>query len=132
MWKILLVGLGGGLGAMSRYLVGEFVTRKWSQVGFPIATMSVNIVGCLLIGVLATCADLRGPGLRDGMSPELRVFLIVGILGGFTTFSAFGSETLRLFHAGHSGLALLNVGVQVVVGLAAVWLGALVARAVAV
>jgi CrcB protein len=123
MLKILLVGLGGSLGAISRYLVSELVARRWSGLAFPVATMSVNILGCLLIGFLAVLAQGS-----ERISDETRVFLIVGLLGGFTTFSSFGHETFSLLEDGHAALAAINVVVQVVVGLLAVWLGVVLAR----
>ena len=124
MVRILLVGLGGGLGAIIRYLVGEFVARRWSGLSFPVATMSVNILGCLLLGILVGVVEAS-----DRISAETRVFLFIGLLGGFTTFSSFGAETFSLLTDGRTALAVLNVIVQVVVGVLAVWAGVVLARA---
>lgn len=110
--NILLVGLGGGLGAVLRYLLGLLLY----PVGlvFPVATLVVNVLGCFLIGFLNS-----GP-----LSDSQRVFAMTGVLGGFTTFSAFGLETRLLVAAGRPGLAFLNVGLQLSLGLLACFIGA--------
>jgi CrcB protein len=93
---------------------------------FPLGTFAVNLLGCAIFGLIAGIAIAR-PG---AVSVEARVFLLTGILGGFTTFSSFGYETVELLRAGQVAFALVNVGIQVVFGLAAVWSGIAVARAV--
>ena len=115
---ILSVGLGGFAGAVLRFgLVSA--TAKWTQTtGFPIGTLAVNLLGCLAIGVFAAYADHR-----DLWESPLRPLLVIGVLGGFTTFSAFGFESFTLMRTGQAGLALLNMGAQPVLGLLAVWLG---------
>jgi len=116
--KIFLVGLGGFVGASLRYVSGLLVGRFTSETPFPYETFVVNMVGCLLIGLLAGLADTR-----DLFSETSRVFVFTGLLGAFTTFSTFSHDTVGLFQDGHSSEALLNLGVQIFLGLIAVWGG---------
>jgi len=118
-----LVFVGGGLGALLRYELGGLVQAR-AGAAFPWGTFAVNALGCLAIGVLATWIDERG-----GASAAARAFLIAGLLGGFTTFSAFGLETWRLVEAGRALAAAGNAGASVVVCVAAVALGAALVRA---
>jgi len=104
-----------GAGVMTNRIIGS---------PMPFATAFVNVLGCLVIGLLA--GGVAGGHLR--MSPEARVFVFVGILGGFTTFSSFGLDTLTLFLEGRVSHALLNVAVQVVLGLGAVFVGYTLAK----
>ncbi|HEX6995438.1 MAG TPA: fluoride efflux transporter CrcB [Gammaproteobacteria bacterium] len=100
----LWVALGGALGSMSRYAVGRVVAR-FAEGAFPWSTLIVNVSGSLLIGVLAAlAADGRAP-----LSSEARAFLLVGVLGGFTTFSSFSLETLSLVRDGQWVGAAVNV-----------------------
>ena len=116
MTKILLIGAGGALGSVLRYLLGGWV--QGNSVRFPWGTLAVNVSGCLAIGWLATL--LYGPVLiRD----EYRGAILIGILGGYTTFSSFGWETLALVNAGQFGAAAAYVLLTNGLGLAAVWLG---------
>lgn len=127
-WRVLLlVALGGALGSVGRYVTGIAVQRIWPATGpltaLPVGTVTVNILGSLLIGLLAGTAELRhGPGAAA------RLFLVVGVLGGFTTFSAFSLENLLLMRAGQVGLAAANVVLQVGLGFAAVAAGFYLAR----
>lgn len=121
--RLLLVLAGGGLGSGARYLLGMWAAQRWG-VAFPWGTLGVNLAGCFLIGALATLADEQG---RIG--PDLRVFLIVGVLGGFTTFSSFSLETLRLAGRNEPVRAVAYALVSVGVGLAAALLGIAAARA---
>ncbi|MBI3271572.1 MAG: fluoride efflux transporter CrcB [Planctomycetes bacterium] len=124
MLKALLVGLGGFLGAIARYELSGLVHRYLSA-SFPYGTLVVNVLGCLAIGgVLHLVED------RSLLGPNTRLFLTIGILGGFTTFSSFGYETMELLRDGESALALANVAGNVVLGLGAVWLGRTVPRLV--
>jgi len=116
--NLVLVGAGGALGAMARYGVGGLVHRNAALASFPFGTLAVNLLGCLLIGLGAGLADAR-----QAFSPEARLFLFVGVLGGFTTFSSFGYETMALLRDHEILRAGLNVGVNVFAGLALVWLG---------
>ena len=123
MKDFLAVGMGGFLGAIARYSTGILVDRFFPSAVFPYATLMVNVVGCLLIGLLG--------GLMSNAqltSPTLQLFLIVGLLGGFTTYSAFGYQTLALAHEGRIVLSLLNVGAHLVLGLGAVLVGELIGR----
>jgi CrcB protein len=116
----LFVLVGGGLGAAARYWVSDAVYR-WLPVDFPYGNLVVNISACFLIGVLMT-------GMQDRflVHPSLRVFLAIGILGGYSTFSSFSYETLMLIKDGEPYRALLNVGVSVVIGLLATAAGMVV------
>jgi fluoride exporter len=120
--KALLVGLGGFLGSVSRYLLGGFVQQLSQSVDFPYGTLTVNLLGCFVIGFLSQLAEARGV-----FTPETRLLVFIGILGGFTTFSSFGNETLNLFRDGQTWLALGNIGANVILGLILVWLGRTVA-----
>jgi CrcB protein len=116
--QILLVGLGGCIGSVARYLVATCVQSRSGSL-FPFGTLAVNVLGCLVIGALMALAVER-----ESLSPNLRLLLVTGVLGGFTTFSAFGYETLALVEIERRPLlALANVAVEVVLGLAAAWAG---------
>jgi CrcB protein len=117
MSAFVWVGLGGFLGSMARYAVALALAAP-EPGRFPFATFSVNLAGCLLIGLLAGIF-----GRTQDVPEAVRLFLVTGILGGFTTFSAFGLESLQLLRRGDHGLVLLYVAGSVVGGLAAVWLG---------
>ncbi len=111
------------LGTMARYGAGRLAEQLAPRAPLPLGTLAVNVVGCLLIGLLA------GVGATREAAQGLRLFLLVGVLGGFTTFSALGLETTRLLHEGALGRALLNVGLHLALGLAAADLGLRLARA---
>ena len=114
MKTLIMVALGGALGASLRFLVGV-------AVGFPLGTLAVNVTGSLAIGVVWVLAD---------KTSLLLPFLMTGLLGGFTTFSAFSLDTLRLLEAGRAGVAFSYVGASVILSLAACLLGLWVAREV--
>nr|WP_309611273.1 fluoride efflux transporter CrcB [Sphingomonas sp.] len=117
----LLVFVGGGMGAVLRYGVGRIaVVGGW---GAPAATLAVNVVGCLAMGLLAGWFVRGGGG-----SEPWRLFLLTGVLGGFTTFSAFGLDALTLWQRGAVGLAAAYVAASVLLSLGAVALGFVVAR----
>ncbi len=118
MLLLLFVGAGGFLGAVMRYLVEGCVHDLLRNPWLPYGTITVNLVGCLLIGLLAGLAENR-----QVLGPEARAFLLIGLLGGFTTFSAFGYETMALTRDGEIFSAMTNVALQVGLGLAAVWGG---------
>lgn len=118
MTQVLLVGLGGFVGAIARFLFGSYVQSLTRTLGFPYGTLVVNLLGCLLIGFL-----FHLPALHRTLDSEARLLLITGFLGAFTTFSTFGNETLRLFQQEHTLSGLLYIGLSVGVGLGAVWLG---------
>lgn len=118
MGKILWVGFGGFFGSIGRYLLSGYIQHLMKGSGFPYGTLVVNLIGCLLIGFLS-----QWVGARGFLSPETRLFVFMGLLGGFTTFSTFSNETMNLWQAGASAAALANVAVHVVLGLGAAWLG---------
>jgi len=115
----LAVALGGALGSMARYGVGQFVQARLMPARFPVATAVVNLSGCFVIGLIA------GLIVSDRLTLRVpaREFVLVGLLGGFTTFSAFGLETLTLLRGNAPGVAAANIALQVVGGLAAAWVG---------
>lgn len=118
MTNILLVGIGGFIGSVMRYLLSGWVQQTTKSVGFPFGTLAVNIIGCFVIGFIAQLAESRG-----AFAGETRTFIFFGILGGFTTFSTFGNETLNLARDSQVLNAFANVGANVILGLFAVWLG---------
>lgn len=118
MNRLLLVGVGGFIGSVLRYLVSGWVQQASRSIDFPYGTLVVNVAGCFAIGLLAHLADTRGI-----FSAELRTLVFVGVLGGFTTFSTFGNESLNLARDGSPSLAAINVGAHVALGLGAAWLG---------
>lgn len=123
MTKSLLVGCGGFLGSIARYLAGGAVQRLAEGSVIPYGTLFVNATGCLAIGFLSALSEARGV-----LSPEARVFLLIGILGGYTTFSSFGHETFQLLRGGEMLAAVANVLLQVVIGLGSVWAGSAAVR----
>ena len=116
--NIVLVGLGGCFGSISRYLLGSYAQQLSKSIDFPYGTLTVNLLGCFIIGFLAQLAEARGV-----FTPQARLLVFVGLLGGFTTFSSFGNETLNLARDGQMWSALGNVGANVLLGLLLVWLG---------
>ena len=118
MTQIVLVGLGGMIGSISRFLLSGFVQRFSPIVGFPFGTLVVNVVGCFLIGLLNGLADTR-----QLFGSEFRLFLFIGVLGGFTTYSTFGYETFSLLRDAEFPRAILSVGFHLLIGLGAVWAG---------
>lgn len=114
----LAVGVGGALGSLLRHGVNLLVSHRFERP-VPYATLIVNVIGCLVIGVLAG----RVASERLVLTPTMRTFVFVGIMGGFTTFSSFGLDTFTLAHGGHHAAAFWNVAGQVGLGLGAVWLG---------
>jgi len=127
MFKLVLIAVGGALGSVLRYLIQgwtQALTGKGAVGTFPLGTLLVNVTGCLAIGFLFTL--FTGPYV---VREEYRVGILVGILGGYTTFSSFALETLNLTGAGQPLWAILNITASVIVGLLACWLGMIVARA---
>ena len=127
MSDLLLVGAGGFVGSAARYALSLWITGRFAgDSAFPWGTLSVNVLGSFVIGTIVGAAAEAG-GLREGA----RLLLLTGVLGGFTTFSAFSNETLTLLRGGHAGLAAAYVAASVAAGLAAVCVGYFGARAVA-
>lgn len=119
---IWLVALGGALGSVSRFLLGPAIHRAFGFT-FPYGTLVINILGSLMLGVVAGLAIDGGT-----VSPQARAFLAIGFCGGFTTFSAFSFETISLLEGGHLGRAGAYVIASVALSLTAGWLGLLAAR----
>jgi CrcB protein len=124
MRALLLVAIGGALGSMARYKLSGWVLHHATNWRFPISTFLVNVSGCLIAGVLAGMS-----AKHNVFSPDARLLLFTGLLGGFTTFSAFGLEAVLLMKRGEWTVALGNVGLSVAVGLLALWAGFAVAEA---
>lgn len=116
--NMAVVGSGGFLGALARYGLSGLVHRKLPLTTFPWGTLVVNMLGCLAIGVIAGLVESR-----QLFGPELRTFALIGILGAFTTFSTFGYETFAMLRDDEYLRAVGNVAIQIVLGLALVWLG---------
>ncbi|GHV15513.1 putative fluoride ion transporter CrcB [Fibrobacterales bacterium] len=119
--SFLFVFLGGGLGSLGRYGTG-LLAKHFFGAGFPLGTLAVNLLGCFAIGFLTAKFGKIAP------SEELRNFLIAGMMGGFTTFSAFGLDSLLLFREGSLHFAILNVVLNVCLGLLLVWTGFAIAK----
>ena len=115
----LAIAVGGAIGSVARHAVNQLVHTRWLTTRFPVGTVAVNLIGCLIIGILAGLIASERIALRV----HWREFVFVGLLGGFTTFSTFGLDTLVLARTDSAGQAALNVALQVVGGLLAVWLG---------
>jgi fluoride exporter len=118
MLQLLVIGAGGFLGSILRYLVSGFVQNTFWNFTFPLGTAVVNLSGCFIIGFLTELAEGRG-----FLNDPARAFFVIGVLGGYTTFSSFGNETINLFRSGESYLALGNIAIEVLLGLACVWFG---------
>jgi CrcB protein len=112
------VGLGGMIGSMARYAISTFVAQLFEKALLPYGLITVNILGCLLIGFLSGFMQMK-----QGMRPELVLFLMVGLLGGFTTFSSFGLETFVLLRQNAVMTALIDVLLQVGFGTLSVAIG---------
>jgi len=123
MLRLLLVGLGGFFGSILRYWIGGLAQGSAPRTAFPVGTLVVNVLGCFAIGLLAQLVEARGY-----LRPETRALLFIGLLGGFTTFSAFAHETVTAAKDGAGGMALLNVAATVILSLGAAWTGRIVAH----
>jgi CrcB protein len=113
-----MVGAGGFIGAVCRYSLSGFVQRYFPGAAFPIGTLAVNMLGCLLIGLIIGLVESR---LLFG--PDFRRFALIGVLGGFTTYSTFGYESFALLRDTEYLRAAGNIGLHVILGLALVWVG---------
>jgi CrcB protein len=121
MRLLLWVILGGGIGSGARYLIGVWALQRFG-LSFPYGTAIVNLIGCFMLGVVAHLAASLA------WTPEVRAAAVAGLLGGFTTYSSFNHETLMLIANGAAASALANIAVTLAGGLAAGWLGLVVAR----
>jgi len=121
MIRLLVIGLGGAIGTVFRYIVSG-LDYKFSNGVFPFSTMVVNVSGSLIIGLLWGIVD------RFALSPNMRMFIFIGILGGYTTFSTFSLETFNLMRDGEYHIALINIIVSVILSVGAVFLGYFISR----
>lgn len=121
MERYLLVMAGAAAGGLSRYLIGTAINAHFPQRGW-YGTVIVNITGCFLIGIVATILNQRNA------DPNWRLLLVVGVLGGYTTFSSFAWETFALVKDGEFAKGLANVAVSVIAGYLALWCGVLLAK----
>jgi CrcB protein len=118
--ELFWVGLGGSVGSILRYLASKLASWKIGTVNFPLATFIVNIMGCFLIGLLI------GLSLKNQvLSTNMKLLLITGFCGGFTTFSTFSAENLQMYEAGNYGTLALYILGSIILGLLAVWGGAM-------
>lgn len=124
MIRLLLVGFGGFIGTLARYWLSGIVAKRYGET-FPLGTLLVNLVGCFFVGFLFHVFYERAL-----ISPTLRTAMFIGLLGGFTTFSSYGLQTFTLVRDGEIGFAFLNIAASNVLGLALVWLGFMLAKAV--
>lgn len=118
MKALILVATGGALGSVARFKVSGWVLHHSANWLFPAATFVINVSGCLIIGVLAGLA-----ARYDAFSADMRLLLFTGVLGGYTTFSAFGLETYFLLRKGELLVAGANAALSVLAGLLVLWLG---------
>lgn len=118
-----MVGMGGFAGAICRYLVYEATLIFYKGSWLPLGTVTVNISGCFIIGLLGGISETR-----EIFTPEIRALVFIGFLGGFTTFSSFGYEIFFLARNGQTGAAIANLMLQIILGLSAVWAGFALSR----
>lgn len=123
MGRLLVIGLAGLVGTLSRYWLSGIVARRYGET-FPLGTLAVNLVGCFLVGLLFHLLQERYL-----VAPIVRTVVFLGFLGGFTTFSSYGLQTFTLLQEGQLGLAALNVTLSNLIGLLLVWAGYTLAKA---
>jgi CrcB protein len=119
---VALVAIGGAVGSVSRYLLSTVVLRASGSL-FPLGTFAVNVIGCMVFGALVGAAEQR-----VALTPEVRTFLLVGVLGGFTTFSSYAFESVALLQDGQFAAAAFNIVGQVAAGLLGFWVAYSMAR----
>lgn len=125
MRNLILVGMGGFIGAILRYWLSGSV-QKWTQsFDFPYGTLAVNIIGCLIIGMLTRLDEMHSL-----LTPEIRLFILIGLLGAFTTYSTFSNEAMNLINDRRFNAAILYMGSHLVLGLVAVLAGRLTTYAI--
>jgi CrcB protein len=120
--NLLLIAIGGAIGSVGRHVLASLVLRLTDSV-FPFGIFAVNVLGCAIFGVIVGAAERRVP-----LSLDARAFLLTGVLGGFTTFSTYAFNSVSLMRDGQWSFALVNMIGQVVVGVAALWAGIMLAR----
>ncbi len=118
MHKLVLIGIGGFIGSIMRYLISGWTQRLLDSIDFPYGTLAVNILGCVLIGMV-----MRMEEIHSVLSAEMRLFMTIGILGAFTTFSTFGHETLSLINDRRLFIAFVNISAHIGFGLISVLFG---------
>ena len=123
MTNLLWVGCGGFIGSICRYSLNGLIQRFLTQPWLPYGTLVINLLGCFLIGLLSGLSEMR-----QFLSPEFRLMVFIGLLGGFTTFSTFGYESYGLAKNGNFSAMLFNIAIHVIFGLFAVWLGDSIAK----
>jgi CrcB protein len=116
MLKLIVIGLGGFVGAIARYGLSGYVHRS-TNASFPVGTLAVNALGCLVIGALMVVVE------EKSFSPNVRLFLLIGLLGSFTTFSTLGYETFDLLKEGAWKFGALNIALNMILGLGCVMIG---------
>lgn len=124
MTNYLIIGIGGFLGAIARYVVSAWIGQRWGR-SFPLGTFAINVSGSFLIGLLMSLFTERFM-----VNPQWRLFLTVGFLGAYTTFSTFEYETGSLLRDGEWLVAVLNIGLSVVAGFAALKIGEIISKAI--
>ncbi|MCC5468557.1 fluoride efflux transporter CrcB [Pelosinus baikalensis] len=122
MLRIIAVAVGGSIGATARYLVSVWAAERFGA-DFPYGTLIVNVVGCFIIGIFMTLTTERFI-----VNPYWRLLITVGFVGGLTTFSSFSYETFRVLEDSNMIMALYNIGLNLLLGFAATWIGIGVAR----
>ena len=118
MYNAIFVGIGGFIGAISRYALGTYVHNLTKHLPFYFSTLTVNVFGCFLIGVLSQIFEKQ-----ININPEIRLFLMVGILGAFTTYSTFSNDTINLFREQRILLSMMKIFSHIFLGLAGVYFG---------
>lgn len=116
MLQIILIGFGGAIGALSRYTISNLISKSF-QTNFPLGTLGINLLGCLIIGIAWQYSE------HYSIEKNIRLFFFVGLLGAFSTFSTFGLESLHLFKDGYLKSALINIFLSNMLGIILVLLG---------
>lgn len=123
MIKLFLVGAGGFFGSVSRYILSGLVYRILGNTYFPYGTLAVNVLGCLLIGFFGGLSESR-----QLFSPEIRLLIFIGFIGGFTTFSTFGYEVFNFTRDGQIIASLSNILLHIIFGIGATWFGYVISK----
>jgi len=123
MVKLLMVGIGGFAGSICRYIISDLSHRLFNNPFFPYGTITVNVAGCFFIGLLGGLSETR-----QIFTPEIRALILIGFLGGFTTFSTFGYEIFTVARDGQFASALTNLVLHLILGFSSVWLGFSISR----